>query len=554
MTINVRGLDTIRRRCDALGNHAIDELAAGHVGRREFLRYASVIGVSAATASATFAALGLAPEAIGPAEAAMPGATVRAAGIVPNGAIDPVTVADVGGLLLLQQVGEFLCLDGQDLRLRPVLATSWHPNADASVWTFTLRQGVKFHDGSAMTADDVVASIERLANPKNGSNALSAFQGVLSSGGSRKVDDYTVAFHLDAPNGNFPYYLSSDNYNAIILPKSYQGDFEKSWVGTGPFKIEKFTPKVGASFTRFAGYWGPAALPQGVVINFYQDLQSQVLALQGNQVDVIVQLSVQGGQALLHNPDYNLIRLRSSAHEELHMRNDMPPFTDKRVRRALALTLNRQGLVTGLFQGMSDLGNDSPFAPVFPSTNTSVPQREQDIAQAKELLAAAGYPNGFQTTLTTEKFIEIPQYAVLVQNFAKAAGIQINLKVESSDAYYGKAVFGQSDWLDSTVGITDYGHRGIPNVFLAAPLTSGGTWNAAHFKNPTYDKLAASYIAALDLPAQRTAAGQIERLLLDETPVIYGYFYNYLTVTKKNLQGIYPTAMSQCFFDRAYLV
>ncbi|MGH7159051.1 MAG: ABC transporter substrate-binding protein [Acetobacteraceae bacterium] len=554
MSIDIGKLDAIRRQQSELENQAIDELAAGRIDRRGFLRYGSAIGLSAGVMAATLSALGLVPGAMPQASAAPSDDTIRAANIVPTGAIDPVTVADSGGLLMLQQVGEFLARDGADLRLSPALATSWQPNQDGSVWTFTLRPGVTFHDGSPMTADDVVASIERLANPKNGSSALSVFKGVLSAGGTRKVDDHTVAFHLDGSCGNFPYYVSSDNYNAIIMPKSYKGDFEQSWVGTGPFRIEKYTPKVGASFTRFDGYWGPKALPRRTAFSFYQDLQSEVLALQGKEVDLIVEIAVQGGQALLHDPEVAIIALRSASHEELHMRCDLPPFTDKRVRRALALTLDRPALVKGLFQGQADIGNDSPFAPIYPSTNGSVPERRQNVALAKQLLAAAGHPDGFDVRLTTEKFIMIPQYAELVQDFARRAGIRITLKVESQGAYYGKAVFGQSDWLDSIVAITDYGHRGVPNVYLSAALSSGGPWNAAHFKDPAYDRLVAQYVAALDLEAQRAASGKIETLLLDETPVIFAYFNNYLAAVRKNLKGVAPTAISQCYLDRAHFV
>jgi peptide/nickel transport system substrate-binding protein len=197
------------------------------------------------------------------------------------------------------------------------------------------------------------------------------------------------------------------------------------------------------------------------------------------------------------------------------------------------------------------MGNDSPFAPVFPSTDKSVPVRHKDIQQARELMSAAGLAKGFKVKLTTEKFIEIPDYAVVIQNAAKQIGIDIELNVESQDAYYGKAVFGQSDWLDSVLGATDYGHRGVPNVLLSAPLTSDGTWNSAHFKNKEYDSLVAQYIAALDLGSQRAAAGKIQKLLLDETPVIFSYFYNFLTATAKGLGGVESTAMSHIFLFNA---
>src|SRR5262249_22687842 len=154
---------------------------------------------------------------------------------------------------------------GPDLVLRPVLAESWSSNQDGSLWTFKIRKGVTFHDGRPLTAADVAATIDRLADPANGSNALSVFKGGLSKGGSRKVDDDTGEFRLDAPHGNFPYYVSSDNYNAIILPADYKGDFEANFIGTGPFKLEKYTPKVGASFLRNESYWGRKALPDRLV-------------------------------------------------------------------------------------------------------------------------------------------------------------------------------------------------------------------------------------------------------------------------------------------------
>jgi peptide/nickel transport system substrate-binding protein len=438
-----------------------------------------------------------------------------------------------------------------------VLATSWSPNSTADVWTFKIRQGVKFHNGAALTADDVVYTYQLQTNPKGSSQALSAFAGVLSPSGVKKVDDYTVAFHLEAPNGNFPYLTSSDNYNMIIIPNGYNpASWQGSFLGTGPFTLGSYTPKTGATFTRNASYWGTKALPSQTQFTFYDTQDSGVVGLTGSTIDVLGQFSVSGGQALL-NGGYNVIKLKSSAHRELSMRNDQAPFTDPRVRQAIALTLNRPAIVQALFKGFADVGNDSPFAPVFPSTNTSVPQRTEDLAKAKSLLAAAGHPSGFSTQLITEQFLEIPEYAQIIVQSAAAIGVKINLKVESSTQYYGKSTFGNSDWLDATMSLVDYGHRSVPNVFLTAPLqtinaTSGtGPWNAAHFNNSQYDKLVGQYIAAVDLSTQKSLAGQIETLLLDQTPIIFGYFYNYLTATAQGVTGVYPTAIGHLFLNNA---
>ena len=551
MIKNYRILDLLRRNRTPMENHLIDGLIDGRVSRRDFVRHGSLLGLSLPLLGriGMAAGFGAAPSLARAAGAA--GATIRVGSSVPAAAIDPVTIADAGGLLVMQQVAEFLCVDGPDLVLKPALAESWKPNDDGSVWTFKLRKGVKFHSGGEMKAEDVVASIDRLADPANSSNALSVFNGILKKGASKKVDDYTVEFHLDAPNGNFPYMLSSDNYNAVIIPASYKGDYEKSFDGTGPFKLEKYTPKVGAAFVRNEDYWGEKALPARAEFTFFTDIQPQILALQGGQIDIINQMPVLAGVALLSDPNVDIISLKSSAHQQLHMHCDEGPTKDARVRRAIALCLDREKLAAGLMKGRAALGNDSPFAAVYPSTDTSVPQRKQDIAQAKQLMEAAGVAKGFKMTLTTERYLEIPEYAQLIQNWVKEIGIELELNILDQGAYYGDAVFGKSNWLDSAMGITDYGHRGVPNVYLAAPLKSDGTWNAAHFKNKDYDQLATSYIAALDLEAQKATAGKIQKLLLEETPVVFGYFYDYLTATAKGVAGVQPTAMSQLFLEKA---
>lgn len=538
--------DMARPGLDDLQNHVIDEFLAGRIDRRDLLRHGSAFGLSAALMGAL---VGFSP--VRARAAGKPGATIRVAMTAPSTAVNPVVAGDTGSLCLLQQAGEFLLFDDTTLHLHPMLATSWSSDKDGKVWTFKLRQGVKFHSGGTMTADDVVYSIARIANPKNGSNALSTLKGVLGPQGVVKIDDHTVAFHLDAPNGNFPYLVSSDNYNAIILPKgSDAGTYEKNFDGTGPFKFESYTPGRQASFVRNPDYWGKPALPARTVFSFYNNQQSQILALQGKQVDVIQQIVVQGAQGLLNDKSVKILNIRSSNHREVHMRCDMKPFTDKRVRQAMGLALNRPGIVRGLFRGLSDLGNDSPFAPVYPSTDSHVPQRHEQIAKAKHLVEAAG-AKGAQVTLTTEQLQEIPDYAVLLQNAAAEIGIKINLKIETSTAYYGKATFGNSDWLDSQMGITDYGHRGVPNLFLSAPLLSDGTWNAAHFKNKTYDGLVADYVATVDLQKQRAVAGKIQTLLLDETPIIFAYFYNYLAATTPGVSGVQVSGLSQVFLQHA---
>jgi len=553
-------LGRLRQGQGDIANHIIDEFAAGRLSRRDFIRRGTVVGISVPLLGSILAACSSnssTPAASGTSSSATgaPGAVIKAGITTPTGAINPVTVADQGGLDMLAQTGEYLCLSGQNLQLKPVLATSWTPNSTADVWTFKIRQGVKFHNGAALTADDVVYSLKLQAAP--GASAASAFAGVLKPSGVVKVDDFTVAFHLEAPNGNFPYLVSSDNYNVIIIPNNYDpAKWQSSFIGTGPFVLGSYTPKSGATFTRNESYWGTKALPSQTQFTFYDTQNPSILALTGGTIDVVGQFSVSGAQELLNNSSYNIIKLKSSAHRELSMRCDQAPFTDPRVRQAIALTLDRTAIVKALFKGYADVGNDSPFAPVYPSTDTTVAQRAQNISQAKSLLSAAGHPSGFSTQLITENLLEIPQYAQIVAAAAAQIGVKINLKVESSSAYYGKATFGNSDWLDATMSLVDYGHRSVPNAFLTSALETpppkgNGVWNASHFANTQYDKLVAQYVAASDVSTQRGLAGQIETLLLAQTPVIFGYFYNYLTATTSGVTGVYPTAIGHLFLYNA---
>ena len=201
-----------------------------------------------------------------------------------------------------------------------------------------------------------------------------------------------------------------------------------------------YRPREGATFVRNPGYWGPKALPDRIEFKFYSDIQPRLLALQAGEVDILDAVPVFASPAIRSNPDIKILQVRSANHRQLHMRCDVAPFTDKRVRQAVALSLDRKKLVDGLCRGMGVMGNDSPFTPLFPSTDPTVPQRNRDIAKAKQLMEAAGVAAGFDVTLTTERYTDIPEYAQLVQNFAKEIGIRIGLKVETQALYYGKSI------------------------------------------------------------------------------------------------------------------
>ena len=563
-----RRVDEVRRERSELENHIIDSYQAGKISRREFVRRGTVVGMSIPLLSFLVSACGggddggeaAPPAEPTPAEPAPPpaqtgapaetgappaqaGGALRTGIIAPATALDPLVVFDEGGLAVLGQSGEYLTWTNESLELEPRLAESWTPNDDGSVWTFKIRQGVTFHDGAPLTANDVAYTLNLHADPANEGNALSAFgdPGGLAPGGAKAVDDATVEVTLNGPNGSFPYLVSADNYNLIIVPDGFDtSTWEQSFIGTGPWVLDTFTPQQGVTYTKNPNYWDTTRQPIADTseLRFYAEDQARILAIQGGEVDILSQFQVvAGGDALLNDANIVVTELQAAQHRQIHMRTDQEPFQDKRVRQAMALLLDRPATIQGFFQGKADLGNDHPFAPVYPFTDTSVPQREANVDQARQLLADAGMEGGFEVELSTWDNYEIPQLAQLLQSAAGEVGITITLNVTDAGTYYSDF------WLNSPLGITDYGHRGVPNVFLTAALGSTGTWNAAHFNSPNLDQAIVDYVSALDLDAQKAAAKTIEELLLDETPVIFPYFYYHLSATTANVSGIIPTGM-----------
>lgn len=536
--------------------HLIQEVREGRMTRRELLRRASLAGLSLPLISALLAACGggsTPPTAAGatapggsatasPTTGARRGGTGRFGTTTPAADVDPVTMFNQGAIVTTQMAGEYLCLPREDYSLEPRLATEWKAEKPDQ-WLFTIREGVKWQDGSPLTTDDVVATFERLTDPEVKSAALSTFKGILSHGNTEKVGANQVRFNLDRPFVDFPTLVSAFNYNAIILPKNYEvGQFIKGGVGTGPFILKSYTPKVGASFVRNPNYWNTGRpYLDAAELKYYADNPPEVLALQAGEIDVFVDVPFQGSQALFNNPDISIFETRTSGYRELHMRVDKKPFDDKRVRQAVALCLDRPALVQGLFNGKAEVGNDHAFAPIYPvsaDVASQAPQRAQNYDEAKRLLAAAGHANGLDVTLTTEQFLEVPQYAVFVRDQLKPAGIRVKLNILDQGAYYGSG--DNQPWLEVPMGITDWAARGSASQTITPAYLCDGVWNSAHWCNKEYDKLIAQLDSEVDEGKRRQIAAQAAKIQQDETPAVIAYWVKGLRAVRKNVRGIGP--------------
>jgi peptide/nickel transport system substrate-binding protein len=227
------------------------------------------------------------------------------------------------------------------------------------------------------------------------------------------------------------------------------------------------------------------------------------------------------------------------------MRVDRDPFRDPRVRRAVALTLNRPDTIKRVLLGAGSLGNDSPFWSKYPSTDPSTKQRRQNLELARALLKAAGKED-LKFTITTHNQADVPDYAQAVQAAGRQAGITIDLEIMTYADYYDGTgdYWSNTPWINRPATITEYGARGAPNLYLTAAYMSDGQWNASHYTNPAFDSEARTFLGSAEIAAQRKATKKLAGILLRDTPVVTAYFLNYVTASSSKVLNYQPDGIS----------
>jgi peptide/nickel transport system substrate-binding protein len=552
--------DRARRSIGPIELDLVESYAQGKINRRDFLKRGAVIGLSAPFLASVLAACSSdeGPSTInttGPTGGGKKGGILKVATQKPAATLDPISMQDLGAYGVIAQSFEFLATLGEGGAIAPGLAESWAPNKDGSVWTFQLRKGVKWQDGSDFTSADVAATMDRLVKAGN-----AGLKGVIEAGSVDTSDPNVAVITLAGPNGNFPYLVSVFNAQSPITPVKFETGttLDGSPNGTGPWILDDYNANTGAKFSRNPSWWGGETLLDGQDVQFFDDLGTMVTAMQGGSVDAIVQFQVVGGAGLLNSPDFTTLEVEAATHRQIWMRCDTGQFADKRVRQALALTFDREAMVNTLFQSHAEIGNDHVIAPFYPFFDDSVPQRTKDDEAARQLLAAAGFPNGLKAVLHAGDLQEIPDLAALIQAGAKAAGFDLQLAIESLDTFYG------SQWCPAQpadppcsgaaeLGIVDYGHRPTPDVFLNAALATNGVWNSSQYSSAAFDAAFKEYQVAVDLQAQTVACGKLETILNDDVPVGLPYFYNYLAGHSKKVSGVRVSALGQMFVEKASL-
>jgi peptide/nickel transport system substrate-binding protein len=538
-----------------------NDVAKTGVSRRHFIQ-----GAAAAAAGTALPLAGIAGAGIAEAAAAK---TFRVATGKQVHPAAPWETSD-GSLFIISQVGEWLCFQKADGSLEPRIATSWKSSNGAKTWTFKIRKGVKFNDGTPVTVDDIVYTYQSVftANP---SRSKGNFSGLLDSNGIIAVDSETIVFNLLTASGNFPYTVSSVSYGMCIIKKGADGGaaWTKTMLSAGPWKMESYTEFEKTVFVKNPFYWDTNFKPgfDKMELIQYTSAATALPALKTGKLDAVAALEAADALSL-DKTKFNILTTKAGAgFAHVHLRCNFGPFMDKRVRQAAALTIDRVGYVKGVMKGIGGVvGNDSVMDP-YASADKSVPQRKMDIAAAKQLMKDAGVPNGFTADLSTWARDDINKYAKLIKTSFAKIGIKVNLFVDGSDGggavYYtynpypsakGKVfAYDNHSWLASNIGITDWAGRGVPDQYLQREWKSTADWSAAQLNDDVMDAAIDEYIAAPNPAKQKAASKKVQERALEMTPYILAYTSNLIYAARKGVTGYEVNSMGQIIANNVQL-
>ncbi|MBN1857838.1 ABC transporter substrate-binding protein [Candidatus Bipolaricaulota bacterium] len=440
---------------------------------------------------------------------------------------DPALISSDAEVAVANAVYDYLVDVDAGSRIEPRLATDWDISADGLMYTFYLADGVFFHDGTPLHADDVVWTFERLRDPVIGSSTADLYGNILSV---EATGDRIVQFALMEPNPFFLYDLS-DNHALIVQAETT--DFT-AFNGTGPFMLETYYPEDRLILRANPDYF-VEGLPMldRVEFIFFPDEVAAVGALRGDQVDLAWRMSAPLFLSLSNEPGITLMEVPTNGFDVVRLRSDRAPGDDPRVMEALKLATDRDEILALVQLGRGVAGRDTPIGPLYAEyydDSISVPER--DVARARDLLRQAGYVNGIRLELHTPDTGGRPDLAVVLKEQWADAGIDVDVIVEPESVYYGA-----DGWLEVDLGITGWGSRPYPQFYLDQMLACGAPWNESHFCDAEFDRLASIAGSTRDEEERVSAYAQIQQLMSERGPLIIPYFFAALAAIDQRFDG-----------------
>lgn len=536
---------------------AYEKLEQGRITRREFMRFATLLGMSAGLASVAAACGGgatTAPEATTGAVAAgateAPASAIRRGGKITKSMqlqlLDhPARLSWVEGANVVRQISEYLTETGSDNITRPYLLDRWEASDDVKTWDLYLKQGIKFNNGQELTADDVMFTFGEWLNPDVGSSMLGLLSYLSGMQDVEKVDDYHIRLNLQTPNIGVPEHLF--HYPAVILPRTFEGDIVKQPVGTGAFNLTEYAEGERAVFQRRADYWRNGEDGQPLpyldqVIYVSTDKDAGVAALQSGQVDSLYDPRPSDFQALKDVPGLAVKSVSTAQALILRMRVDGAPWDDNRVRTALKMAQDRAKILQLSYFGEGDLSIDAHVAPIHPEyCERPIPAYDPEGARAlmEEYAAEKGITLPIKVTLSTKNDQNEPEIAQALKELALPAGFDIELDITEPNGYWDR-------WTEVPLGITSWTHRPLGTMVLPLAYIKEaiGAWNETRWSDDEFETILRQAEGTLDVEARRELMCQLEDIMQERGPIGNSYWKKVWNITADRFQNItaHPTA------------
>lgn len=431
--------------------------------------------------------------------------------------LDPHTQTAFASFRLLELIYEPLVNLDPDLNIIPALAESWQFSDDAKTLMLNLRQGVKFHDGSDFTAEDVTATFERILKEETGAATRSNF---LSIDTMETPDDYTVVFNLK--EADVPILAAMASLNAAIVPAEMaaSGDFASTAVGTGPFKLESWVPEETTQLSANADWWGDGPFVDGVEIRIIPDEASILAALRAGEIDFALLNDPLIATLLVDDPDIVLNRVPAIAYHVLQLNAARPPLDKLEVRQAISCAIDRQEVLDTASLGEGQVTGPLTI-PAYQLPTSEYFCYEKDVEKAKELMAQAGMTDGFTLKVIAAN-AEPPTALSEAQSIqAQLAEIGITVEIESLElsVYVDR-------WLaaDFDAAVALNGGRPDPYTMYARYWTKAGNLNTvAGYIDDTLDELMAQGRAETDPQKRFEIFAEFQKHLVEMAPWVWLY-------------------------------
>lgn len=540
------------RRIHSYVPELCEQLRKGEVDRREFLRTATLLGVSAG------AAYTMAGKILGqpftPSARAQEGkgGVLRVATRVQEMS-DPSTFDWVPKSNVARQIVEYLTMTGPDNITRPYLAESWEASDDLKTWTFHVRQGIKWSNGDDFNADDVVFNFERWLDPATGSSNIGLFASMtetaadgtasMAEGAVEKVDDYTVRINLNRAELAIPENLY--NYPTAIVHRRFSeegGDLSKNPVGTGPYELAEYRIGEIARLTkRKEPYWGgDVSLDEIRYIDLGDEKAAHVAALASDQVDLLYELFVDQLDVIEQLPNTQLFEVVTAQTAVSRMQVDKEPFNDKKVRQALQACVDHDRVLEVAYRGRGVAAEDHHVSPIHPEY-FELPKMKPDIEKAKALLAEAGHPNGVNVAIDTnnDQRWEVDAVQAMVEMW-KQAGINVTINLMPGAQYW-------EVWDKTPFGMTGWTHRPLGVMVLNLGYRSGVPWNESRYANPEFDAALDDAGATLDVNERRKKMEKVQKILQDDAVIVQPLWRSVFTAGSNKVHNfkMHPTIYHQ---------